>query len=182
MNKTCKHTSLGQSPGMGNNATLTVWGWAPREARMALAASQGKPELVENLGEHGDPGMTRGVGRHWQGQAIAQEKEEISLYFRKLSGSKVQNSYRRSATILETNKGLLQYSVSIITWWGNFFWSNLSDVLYAYCIFIAISIFRLGKFSSIVLLKTFPGPLSYISSSILIILRFGPFDSLTAIR
>lgn len=83
---------------------------------MALAASQVKPELVGNLGDHGDPGMTRVVGRHRQGQGTAEEKEEISLYLRKLSGSKVQSSYRRSATILETNKGLLQFSVSIITW------------------------------------------------------------------
>jgi hypothetical protein len=42
---------------------------------------------------------------------------------------------------------------------------------------MAMPFFRLGKFSSVTLLKTFSGPLSWESSisSILIILRFGPF-------
>ena len=42
---------------------------------------------------------------------------------------------------------------------------------------MAISFFRLGKFSSMILLKTFSGPLTweFSFSSIQIILRFGPF-------
>jgi hypothetical protein len=53
--------------------------------------------------------------------------------------------------------------------------SSLLKVLQASCMFMGISPFRLGKFSSIFLLKIFTGPLSWQSlhSSIPIILRFG---------
>ena len=64
-------------------------------------------------------------------------------------------------------------SILVIMWWGNiFFWSNLFDVLYFSCIFIGI-FFELGKFSSVMWMKTFSGPLSWVSSSIPIILKFG---------
>jgi hypothetical protein len=55
------------------------------------------------------------------------------------------------------------------------FWSNLFGVLWASCMFMGISFFRVGKFSSIILLKIFTGHLSWKSSfsSIPIILMFG---------
>jgi hypothetical protein len=58
---------------------------------------------------------------------------------------------------------------------GISFWSNPFGVLWASCMFMGISFFRLGKFSSISLLKIFTRPLSWESSlsSIPIILRFG---------
>ena len=55
------------------------------------------------------------------------------------------------------------------------FWSNQFGDLYASCIFIGIAFFRLGNFSSMVLLKAISGPLAEILflSFIPIILRFG---------
>jgi hypothetical protein len=55
------------------------------------------------------------------------------------------------------------------------FWSSLFGLLWASCMFMGISFFRFGKFSSIILLKIFTGPLSWEPSlsSIPIILRFG---------
>jgi hypothetical protein len=55
------------------------------------------------------------------------------------------------------------------------FWFNLFRVLLASFMFLGISFFRLGKFSSIILLKIFTGPLIWEASlsSIPIILRFG---------
>ena len=57
---------------------------------------------------------------------------------------------------------------------GFFFWSSLFGVLHASWTFIGISFFRFGKFSSIILLNIFSGPLicSSSPSSITIILRF----------
>jgi hypothetical protein len=40
------------------------------------------------------------------------------------------------------------------------FWSSLFGVLQASCMFMGISFYRFGKFSSIILLKIFAGPLS----------------------
>jgi hypothetical protein len=56
-------------------------------------------------------------------------------------------------------------------------WSNLYGVLYVSCTFIGISFFRLGKFSFIISLKIFSGPLDWDSSpsSTPIILGFGLF-------
>ena len=57
---------------------------------------------------------------------------------------------------------LCALSILIIIWWEDFlFWSHLFGVLWAFCTFIAISFFMLGKFSSMILLKTFSGPLSW---------------------
>jgi hypothetical protein len=58
---------------------------------------------------------------------------------------------------------------------GFLLWSGLFGVLQAFCIFMGITLFRLGKFSSIILLKIFTGHLRWKSSlsSIPIILRFG---------
>ena len=66
------------------------------------------------------------------------------------------------------------FSVLIIRWWEDFlFFSPL--YLQASYTFISTSFFRLGKFSSIILLKIFSRPLSWESSPsfIPIILRFG---------
>ena len=53
------------------------------------------------------------------------------------------------------------------------FWSSLFGVLYAYCIVIFISLFGLGKFSCMILLKIFSGTLNCDSSPYIpIILRF----------
>ena len=59
----------------------------------------------------------------------------------------------------------------------SFFWSRLFAVLLASCMFVGISFFRLERFSSIILLKIFAGPLSWQSSlsSIPIIHSFGLF-------
>ena len=55
------------------------------------------------------------------------------------------------------------------------FWSSLFGVLLSSCMFMVIPFFRLGKFSSIILLKIFTDLLSWESSlsSIPTILRFG---------
>ena len=59
-----------------------------------------------------------------------------------------------------------RFSILIIMWWEDFvFWSNLIGALQASCMFIGISFFKLGKFSSIILLKMFSGPWSWDSSS-----------------
>jgi hypothetical protein len=77
-------------------------------------------------------------------------------------------------------------SFNILSWFSTFvvliimclegflFWSSLFGVLEASCMFMGISFFRLGKFSSIILLKIFIGPLTWESShsSIPIIFRF----------
>jgi hypothetical protein len=63
-------------------------------------------------------------------------------------------------------------------WRENFcFWLNLFDVLEAPFTFMAISFFRLGKFSSVTLLEISSGPLSRDSSpsSISFTLRFDHF-------
>jgi hypothetical protein len=53
------------------------------------------------------------------------------------------------------------FVVLIIIFWEEFlFWSSIFGVLLASCIFMGISFFRLGKFSSIILLKIFTGPLN----------------------
>ena len=68
------------------------------------------------------------------------------------------------------------FVVSVIVWWEEFlFRSNQFGVLKASCMFMSIIFYGLGKFSSIILLKIFTGPLSWKSllSSIPIILRFG---------
>jgi hypothetical protein len=44
---------------------------------------------------------------------------------------------------------------------GIFFWSNLFGVLWASCMFMTISFFRLVEFSSMILLKISPGPLNW---------------------
>ena len=70
------------------------------------------------------------------------------------------------------------FSVLIIMWWEYFlFWSHLFIFLQISCTCMAFSFFRFGKFSSMILLKIFSGPLSWESlfSSILITLRFGIF-------
>jgi hypothetical protein len=68
------------------------------------------------------------------------------------------------------------FCVFIITWQGIFlFWFNLISVLKASIMFIGITLFRLGNFSSMILLKIFSGPLNWdmsLSSSP-IILRLG---------
>ena len=54
--------------------------------------------------------------------------------------------------------------------------SSLVPFFWCSCTFMAISFFRLGKFSSTILLKIFSGPLSWESLfSIQIILKFGIF-------
>ena len=68
------------------------------------------------------------------------------------------------------------FGVLIIMWQEKFLlWSNLFEVLQAFCMFMVISFFRLGKFSSTILLKIFTGTLRCKSSlsSIHITLRFG---------
>ena len=53
------------------------------------------------------------------------------------------------------------FVVLIIMCWEEFlFRSSLFGVLLASCMFMSISFFRLGKFSSIILLKIFTGHLS----------------------
>jgi hypothetical protein len=52
------------------------------------------------------------------------------------------------------------------------FSSNLFGVLYASCMFMGISFFRLVKLSSTILLKIFTGPLSWKSLLFLIYLLF----------
>jgi len=67
------------------------------------------------------------------------------------------------------------FDVLIIIWQEEFvFWFNLFGVRYTSCMFISISFFRLGKFSSIILLNIFTGPLIWVflPFSIPIILRF----------
>jgi hypothetical protein len=55
------------------------------------------------------------------------------------------------------------------------FWSSLFGVLCASCTFIDMSFFRLGKFSSMILLKIISVPLTCISSPIAIINKYGHF-------
>ena len=53
------------------------------------------------------------------------------------------------------------FGVLIIMGWEEFlFLSSLFGVLQVPCMFMGITFFRLGKFSSIVLLEIFTGPLS----------------------
>jgi len=60
------------------------------------------------------------------------------------------------------------FDVLTIMWWEEFlFWSNIVGVLQASCMFMGISFFRLGKFSSMILLVLWVGSLHsllYLSS------------------
>jgi hypothetical protein len=57
------------------------------------------------------------------------------------------------------------------------FWSSLFGALFAFCNLTGTLFFRLGKFSFMILLKIFSGPLTWVSShsSIPIILRLDLF-------
>jgi len=58
------------------------------------------------------------------------------------------------------------------------FYFNLFGILYSSCMFMSISFFRLGKFSSITLLKISTDPLSWEASCSFILIILGLIFSL----